>query len=174
MTTASGSLSIPPQRERPATPDRTYGVPAVGGEFIDWDHVIERLESAKAYWLVTVTPDGRPHAVPIWGVLVADDLFLEVGSPSTAKSRNLEANREIEVHLDDADDVVIARGTAEPAIPGPSLGAAIAAAMTAKYPDYKPAPTDWDHGGLIRVVPRTILAWRDMPTATRWRFEDPR
>ena len=57
--------------------------------------------------------------------------------------------------------------------PGPSLGAAIAEAMTAKYPDYRPGPTDWDEGGLVVIVPRALLAWRDMPTATRWQFADP-
>jgi hypothetical protein len=166
-----GSLSSPPQGERPTTPDKGYGVPAKGGEFIPWDHVVERLAAAKGYWLSTVTAASRPQAVPIWGVLVRDDLYLEIGSPATAKSRNLQANREIEVHLDDVDDVVIVRGTAEPVAPGPSLGEEIATAMNAKYPDYKPGPTDWEKGGLIRVDPRVILAWRDMPTATRWRFQ---
>jgi hypothetical protein len=31
-------------------------------------------------------------------------------------------------------------------------------------------PRDWDHGGLVRVEPATLLAWREMPTTTRWRF----
>jgi hypothetical protein len=167
---APGALSSPPPHERPATPDKDYGVPATGGEFIPWEHVVERLAAAKGYWLSTVTPANRPQSVPIWGVLVHDDLYLEIGSPATAKSRNLEANREIEVHLDDIDDVVIIRGAAEPVAPGPALGSAVAAAMTAKYPDYKPGPTDWDNGGLIRVDPRVVLAWRAMSTATRWRF----
>jgi hypothetical protein len=172
-TNETGVLARPPEPERPTTPDKDYGVPADGGEFIPWDHVIERLRSASGYWLATVTEKGGPQVVPTWGVLVDDDLYLEIGSPATAKSRNLERNRAIQVHLDDVDDVVIVRGSAEPVVPGPVLGAEIAAAMTAKYPDYKPGPTDWDNGGLARVVPRTILAWRAMPTATRWRFADP-
>lgn len=169
MATA-GAFAVPPNAERPTTPDKDYGVPRTGGDFISWDHVIERLRAAPAYWLATVTAKGRPQVVPTWGVLVQDDLYLEIGSPATAKSRNLKGNAEIQIHLDDVDDVVIVRGSAEPVVPGPSLGGAIASAMAAKYPDYNPKPTDWDNGGLARVVPRTILAWRAMPTATRWRW----
>ena len=173
MSDTRGSLADPPPFERPTTPGPGYGVPRRGGTFIPWDHVIERLSSASAYWLATVTPATRPAVVPIWGVVVEDDLYLEIGSPETAKSRNLEHNREVDVHLDGVDDVVIVRGTAEPVVPGPILGAAVAKAMNAKYPDYKPGPLDWDKGGLIQIVPRTILAWKDMPTATRWRFPRP-
>jgi nitroimidazol reductase NimA-like FMN-containing flavoprotein (pyridoxamine 5'-phosphate oxidase superfamily) len=104
-------------------------VPASGGTFVAWEHVVERLDRGTAYWLATVTPNGRPHVVPIWGVLVEQELYLETGAPDTAKNRNLGANEEVVVHLDDADDLVIVR------------------------------------------EPRTVLAWRDMPTATRWRLD---
>ena len=42
--------------------------------------------------------------------------------------------------------------------------------MHAKYRGYDPEPDAWDHGGMYRVVPHTVLAWGEMPTATRWRF----
>ena len=169
-----GAFSHPPPPERPTTPGALYGVPVDGGELCSWDDVIERLRAARAYWLATVSPAARPQVVPVWGALVGDDLYLEAGSTPTSKSRNLEANPEIQVHLDDFDDVVIIRGRAEPIVPGPALGIALADAMHAKYVDYAPSPTEWDGGGLIRVIPRTILAWRDMPTATRWQFADGR
>lgn len=159
-----------PPAERPVTPGASYGVPADGGELIPWQHVAERLRAADAYWLATVSPAGAPHVVPIWGVTVHDDLYLEIGAPETAKSRNLARNASIAVHLDDAGDAVIILGTAEPIAPGPSLGRDLAAAFHGKYAGYDPAPTDWAEGGLVRVRPQTILAWREMPTATRWRF----
>jgi hypothetical protein len=146
-------------------------VPADGGDFVDWSHVLARLEGATAYWIATVTPGGRPHVVPIWGVVVAGDLYLETGDPGTTKSRNLDANPEIVVHLDDADDAVIVRGRVESFDPRPDLGRKLAAAFAAKYPGYEPAPDAWVEGGLVRVEPRTVLAWRDMPTATRWRVD---
>lgn len=168
----TGAFGEPPPPERPSTPGASYGVPAAGGELRPWDEVIERLRDASAYWLATVTGRSQPQVVPVWGVIVGDELYLEIGSTSTAKARNLEANPEIQVHLDGTGDVVIVRGRAERIRPGPALGAAIAAAMHGKYGDYDPSPTEWDEGGLIRVVPRMVLAWRDMPTATRWRFAD--
>jgi hypothetical protein len=57
-----------------------------------------------------------------------------------------------------------------PARPDLTLGALLAAAYAAKYKDYAPEPTGWDEGGLHRFAPRVMLAWREMPTATRWRF----
>jgi nitroimidazol reductase NimA-like FMN-containing flavoprotein (pyridoxamine 5'-phosphate oxidase superfamily) len=169
-----GSLSSPPAAERPDTPGPDYGVPATGGTMVDWSHVVERLTSAEAYWVVTVTPRNRPHAVPIWGVYVDDELYLEVGAPETAKNRNIASNPAISVHLDGANDVVIVNGTAEPTRPDHDLGIALAAAFKAKYRDYQPGPTDWDGGGLVRVVPESVLAWTDMSTATRWRFATER
>lgn len=165
-----GTLATPPPAERPDTPGPDYGVPATGGAMVEWNHVVDRLASADAYWIATVTPSGRPHAVPVWGVCVDDELYLEVGAPDTAKNRNLAVNPAISVHLDGVNDVVIVNGTADPTRPDHDLGTALSAAFAAKYADYHPGPTDWDGGGLIRVRPETILAWTDMPTATRWRF----
>jgi nitroimidazol reductase NimA-like FMN-containing flavoprotein (pyridoxamine 5'-phosphate oxidase superfamily) len=57
--------------------------------------------------MATIGTDGRPHIVPVWGVLADDDLYLEVGAPSTAKVRHLQRDPRVAVHVDDADDVVI-------------------------------------------------------------------
>ena len=146
-------------------------MPVSGGELVPWPHVVDRLAGATAYWLGTVTPGGRPHVVPIWGVLVDHELYLEIGSPDTTKAKNLSANPEVVVHLDDPDDVVIVRGRAVAVTPDIALGERIASAMHAKYPGYEPGPDAWAEGGLVRVEPRSALAWRDMPTATRWRFD---
>ena len=53
------------------------------------------------------------------------------------------------------------------------LATALCGAFAAKYEGYTPTPDDWGpsgHGGLARIDPQTVLAWRDMPTATRWRL----
>ena len=156
--------------ERPLTPDVAYGVPVNGGSMVDWTECVDRLREAQAYWLATVKSDGSPHVVPVWGVMVGDDLYLETGAPNTAKARNLTKNPSVAIHLDGINDALIVHGRAVPCRPDPALGASLAAAMTAKYKDYAPKPTDWDAGGLHRLEPRVMLAWRDMPTATRWRF----
>jgi hypothetical protein len=166
----TGAFATAPPAERPTTPGPSYGVPTRGGAMVEWSTVVDRLRAASAFWLATVTPSGRPHVVPIWGVFVRDDLYLEIGAPETAKARNLAANSAVGVHLDGVDDALIIFGTATHIRPGPALGSELAAAFHAKYPGYTPEPTGWDDGGLVRIEPATILAWREMPTATRWRF----
>jgi Pyridoxamine 5'-phosphate oxidase len=172
--TSQGPFATEPTRERPDGPPPSYGVPREGGEFIEWAIVIERLATSEAYWIGTVMPDGRPHVVPVWGTLFEGDLFLETGSPQTVKNRNLRANRNVIVHLDGINDVIIVRGTAEKIPADPAFRRRLAAAMKAKYAgdygDYEPEPDRWDQGSAWRITPESVLAWRDMPSATRWRF----
>jgi hypothetical protein len=165
-----GGFASQPPRERPDSPPEGYGVPQTGGEFIEWSHVIERLQGAEGYWLGTVTPGGRPHVVPTWGCFVGDDLYLETGDPNTMKNRNLRSNANVFVHLDDVNDVVLVRGKAVEIKPTPELGQALAAAMGGKYSGYTPTPDSWDNGGMWRIEPESVIAWTQMPTATRWRF----
>ena len=172
---APGPFAIEPTRERPDSPPKRYGVPPRGGTFIEWSNVIERLTSAEAYWIGTVMPDGRPHVVPVWGTLFEGDLFLETGSPLTVKNRNLAANRNVVVHLDGVNDALIVRGVAERVPADPAFRQRLAATMKAKYGgdrgEYEPEPERWDQGSAWRIAPESVLAWRDMPTATRWRFD---
>jgi hypothetical protein len=168
-----GRFAVEPARERPDSPPEGYGVPRVGGTFIEWGHVIERLQAAEGYWLGTVTPGNRPHVVPIWGCFVGDDLYLETGDPNTVKNRNLRGNPNVFVHLDGVNDVVLIRGTAVEIKPGRALGEALAAAMSGKYSGYDPSPDSWDRGGMWRIEPESVLAWKDMPSSTRWRFGPP-
>jgi hypothetical protein len=134
-----------------------------------WSFVVERLTTARNYWVATVRPDGRPHAAPIWGVFVEDDLYLET-DPGTRKARNLAADPRVNVHPELADEVVIVDGLAEPFRPDGHTAVALATAFSSKYTGYEPEPDAWDGGGLYVVTPEIVLAWRDMPTATRWRF----
>lgn len=166
---SAGAFTSPIGPERPRTPGRDYGVPRRGGELISWEVVVERLREAANYWVATVDARRRPHCMPIWGVFVANDLYLET-SPSTLKARNLIGNPGIAVHLEDGDRVVAIEGVAEPFRPNGRRAREIADAYGAKYAGYHPAPSSWDQGGLYRVLPRVVFAWRDMPTATRWRF----
>jgi hypothetical protein len=136
--------------------------------------VLERLRLATAYWLATTGPDGRPHVVPVWGVLVDDDLYLEVGAASTAKVQHLRRDPRVAVHLDDAQDVVLLEGAARFVIPTGGLSDLLVAAFGSKYAGYAPGPDAWDEGSLVLIEPRTVFAWRDMPSATRWRMAGDR
>jgi hypothetical protein len=169
-----GRFAAEPPRERPDSPPPSYGVPVTGGTFIEWSTVIKRLTTAPGYWIATVMPDGRPHVVPVWGILFEGDLFLETGAPTTVKNRNLQANRNVVVHLDGVEDTLIVRGVADRIPSDPAFRTGLATAMQRKYggPEsgYIPEPDRWDLGSAWMIVPEFVLAWTDMPTATRWRF----
>ncbi|HUG47942.1 MAG TPA: pyridoxamine 5'-phosphate oxidase family protein [Candidatus Limnocylindria bacterium] len=136
---------------------------------VDWRFVLDRLAEARNYWLATISPDGRPHVAPVWGAFVDSDLFLET-SARTRKARNMAERPNVAVHVEAGDETVIVEGEAQPFRPTPELGAALSGEFRRKYAGYEPTAEAWDEGGLYRVVPSKVLAWRDMPTATRWRF----
>jgi nitroimidazol reductase NimA-like FMN-containing flavoprotein (pyridoxamine 5'-phosphate oxidase superfamily) len=162
-----------PQSSRPLMPEG-YGVPETDEGLLDWSWATERLEQARNYWFSTVRPDGRPHAMPAWAVWIDGALYFE-GSPLTRRARNLAANASIVVHLESGDEVVILEGEARDATrPNRALAERLAEAFTAKYAethDYRPAPDQWDRGGLWVLRPSVAFGWSEFPsTTTRWRF----
>jgi len=166
----TGAFARPGKPERPTTPNKSYGVPQRGGEKVDWDWVREQLLAATDYWVATVRPNGHPHAAPIWGCMVDDDLFLET-DPQTLKARNWARDPRAVVHIGGGSAVVIVEGRVHPHVPNEETGVKVAAAMKGKYEGYAPEPHDWDGGGLFQVLPDKVLAWREMNTATRFTFK---
>jgi hypothetical protein len=163
-----------PVASRPSIPEG-YGVPKSPKGLLDWGHAQKRLEESLNYWIATVHPAGRPHAVPVWGVWLDGRLYFE-GGADTRHMRNVAANAQIAVHLEDGSDVVIVEGTAEAAtLPDPPLTARVAEAYGDKYGSmgYKPKPDSWDRGGLWAMRPRRAFAWKGFPKdVTRFSFED--
>jgi len=168
-----GGTHAEPKRSRPSMPEG-YGVPEDDASLLPWSWAVERLEQARNYWFSTTRPDGRPHAMPAWAVWLDGVLYFE-GSPETRRARNVAANPAIVVHLESGDEVVILEGEARAAgKPERALAERLAAAFGAKYAathDYRPAPDQWDNGGLWAVRPRVAFAWSKFPTTvTRWQF----
>lgn len=128
---------------------------------LPWSHVEQRLSDALHYWLCTVRPDGRPHAVPKWAVYVDAKIFFD-GSPETRHARNIAQNPQVVLHLESGEDVIIVEGTAkEYGKPAAELALQIAQAYAQKYADrgYAPEPDQWDEGGLFEITPHTVIAW---------------
>lgn len=143
------------------------------GTLLPWEFAQERLEAARNYWVATVRPDGRPHAVPVWGVWL-DSKFYFDGSPQTRRGRNLAQNPAAAIHLESGDEVVIVEGEARQFLSPPrSLTTRLAEAYTSKYEGYTATPDQWDQGGLYELSPRLALGWDKFPDhCTRWRFEE--
>jgi hypothetical protein len=162
-----------PDIDRPWMP-QGYGVPENEEGLLPWSYVEERMAQARNYWIVTVRPDGRPHAMPVWGVWLDNRLYIE-GSPETRRHRNIATNPHVVAHLENGDQVVIIEGEAyETGKPTPDLGSQLSEAYTAKYKSvgYTPGPDSWDNGGLFVIQPKKVFAWTQFPKdTTRWRME---
>lgn len=147
-----------PRSSRPHFPE---GYVANPKGFVAWSQVEEKLRQARNYWLCSVRPDGRPHVIPKWGVWVDGSLFFD-GSPETRHAKNIVRDPYVNIHLESGDDVIIVEGTAR-LLPKPAsgMGEKISLAYKAKYAavGYAPEPNQWDHGGLMEVVPAKVLAW---------------
>jgi pyridoxamine 5'-phosphate oxidase-like protein len=159
-----------PRASRPQIP-ADYGVPKGKKGLLPWSHVGERMAAAMHYWICTVGPAGRPHAVPVDGLWLDDRLYFG-GSPQTRRNRNLAANPAVSVHLESSTDVVILQGEAHLGTPDRSLAIRLAEASVKKY-GYAPKPEEYETVGVHVFRPRVVIAWTQLPKdATRWHFQN--
>ena len=166
--------SSSPSVSRPVLPEG-YGLPATSEGLLTWAEVETRLREARHYWLGSVRPDGRPHAVPRWGVWLEGRFWYD-GAPATRHTRNVEANPAVTLTLESGTEVVIVEGESHATrAEAEGLGAGLSEAF-AKYAEdgYSPAPDAWagaDGGGLRVIAPRRVLAWLSFPAdCTRFTF----
>jgi hypothetical protein len=129
---------------------------------LTWAEVADRLAAARSYWLHTTSPGGRPHAVPVWGAVTGQVLYLFT-ERSTVKARNLAHHPAVVIHLPDPEDCLIVHGTlADVGRPGDRPD--VVAALDAAYPDpadraYLPS-TDPSFDVLYALRPTRARAWR--------------
>jgi hypothetical protein len=159
-----------PQASRPRFHE-SYGIWAAdeGAGLLAWEWAAERLERAHDYWVASASPDGRPHAAPVWGVWL-DGAFHFSTARGSRKGRNLAGNPRAVVHLESGDEVVILEGTVEEVREKKEL----ARLATAYGEKYTLEITFQDPGSVVYAL-RTALAfaWResDFPeSATRFTF----
>ena len=132
------------------------------GDTLSWPEVAARLAPARSYWLGTTSPDGAPHAAPVWGAVMADTLYLYT-ERRTRKARNLTADPRLVVHLESAEDVLIVHGTAED-LGHPAHVPEVVAALSEKYASpadrqYLP-DADPDFDVVYAVRPESAMLWR--------------
>lgn len=134
------------------------------GEQLPWSVVDGWIAESRNYWVCTVRADGRPHAIPVWGVWDGEALVFGT-NPESVKGRNIARDPRVVVHLESGDEVAILEGAIEPFS---GDGARWSAAYEAKYAIAQEVGAGWH---MLR--PSVVLSWReaDYPsTATRWRF----
>ncbi len=102
-----------PRAERPYMPD--YGVDTPSWAPLPWSWVAERLTANQNFWVVTVSADGRPHALPVWGVWHNPEArFAFSCGPRARKLRNVVANPQAVVMVDNTIECVSVEGWAAP------------------------------------------------------------
>jgi hypothetical protein len=157
-----------PVAERPGT--KGYGISAASDGLMGWDWAVEQIAASRNYWICSTRADGRPHAMPVWGVWVGDALIFSTGGTSV-RGRNIAARPAIVVHLESGDDAVVLEGVAERATDAELLTRFVEA-YDAKY---KFRPDTNDAGSPVYALrPMVAFGWleKDYPkTATRWVWE---
>jgi nitroimidazol reductase NimA-like FMN-containing flavoprotein (pyridoxamine 5'-phosphate oxidase superfamily) len=151
-----------------------YGIqpPDGGSGLLSWAETSSKIASARSYWVCTARPDGRPHAMPVWGVWLHESLLFSTGRASR-KGRNLAQQPYLVVHLESGEDVVILEGLAQEAR-DPALLADFVEAYDAKY-QVRPDINDPNSINYI-LRPQVALAWLEsdfIGGATRWQFPSP-
>jgi PPOX class probable F420-dependent enzyme len=151
-----------------------YGVlPAdQGSGVMPWSEAEQRLTASHDYWCATVRPDGRPHAMPVWGVWLAGRVWFS-SSLGSRKARNLAADPRCTITTDDALNPVVVDGVAERVTDADRI-AAIVDAVNAKYDaDMTVDFLDPAVNGTYAVRPVTVIAMTHddfTGSPTRWTF----
>src|SRR5690349_13700670 len=141
-------------RDRPGMP-RGYGIATGEDGLLPWSYVEERMTQSHNYWISTVCPDGRPHAMPVWGVWVNGRLYFGTDRESR-KARNLAANPAVVAHVESGDETVIVEGTAREVVDAAEVEA-MDESYQAKYGmKLGDAPGD---SVLLAVEPKVVFGW---------------
>lgn len=152
---------------------KNYGIKHETDGMMTWDWVQAQMEKSQNYWICTVRPDGRPHAAPVWGVLM-DNLVYFGTDAASRKGRNIQANPNLIVHLESGIECVIIEGLAEK-VSDAAVFERIAPIYSAKYKPhgYEPTAEELASSEMYRVHPQVVMAWLETSfpeTATRWQF----
>ena len=132
---------------------------------LGWSDVAARLAAARSYWLHTTGPDGAPHAVPVWGAVLDDVLYL-YSERSTVKACNVARDPRVVIHLPDPEDCLIVHGTLED-LGDPRELPAVVAALDEAYPAAD------DRAYLPSADPSFDVIWALRPQRARsWRLAD--
>jgi hypothetical protein len=115
---------------------------------------LTKLDQAKNIWFASVRPDGRPHLAPVWFAFYGGRLYVSIEATSV-KGRNIQANPQVALALEEGIHPVICEGRAAPVVP--PYPAQVLEIFQKKY--------DWDlntenqYSQLVEIIPLRWLAW---------------
>jgi hypothetical protein len=136
----------------------SYGISESADGLLTWEWALDRLAASRNYWISTTRADGRPHAMPVWGVVHDGTLWFGTGG---VKAENMQRTGRLVAHAESGDECVILEGRVEQR----DVTDALRDAYEAKY-DHRP-----EQPRMRAVRPTLAFAWRerDYPqSATRF------
>jgi PPOX class probable F420-dependent enzyme len=159
-----------PISARPHMPG--YGLRAAGEGtgLLPWSWAVDRLTACRHYWLATVTPDGAPHVMPVWGLWHDGALWFS-SSPGSRKARNLHHDPRATATTDDAMEPVVVQGNAAVIREEPVIRE-FAALVNAKYDAHDPAEF-YLSNAVFRLTPIVVIGLMAQDftgSPTRWTF----
>ena len=134
---------------------------------LSWTWAVKHFSKAHNYFLATTRSDGRPHVMPVWGVLLDRSFYFSTGRRSR-KSKNLAVNPHCVVCPENASEAIVFEGVARDIGEG-SLRRRYLAAYKKKY-DYDVSDSK---DPIYEVQPRVVFGIGEAGSAnpTRWRFQ---
>jgi hypothetical protein len=166
VTRKAASPKPSPVASRPIMP-AVYGTSTSAKGMLEWSWAAKRLADSHNYVLVTVRPDGCPHAMGMHGVWFQDAYYFSTGA-TTRKAKNLATNPHCILINEQLDELVIAEGTAK-LISMSALPKGLSALNKKKY--------GWNldpRGVMFKLSPKTVFAIPEKLFATaltRWKFQ---
>jgi general stress protein 26 len=162
------NLQNMPTPGRPRFPNGYGFTPETPHSPPDWNWVINQIAGSRNYWICTASREGKPHAMPVWGVWGEDTLYF-VTKRASKKARNLFENPQVVVHLESGDDVIVLEGIAL------ELKSIVKLGQVAKlYSEkYKGDQIFHDIESVFELQAKVIFSWleRDFHhSATRWTY----
>lgn len=162
-----------PRADRPFMPGYGIAGPDDGTGLLPWRWAQEKLVASHDYWIVSVGPDGSPHAMPVWGVWDDGALYFSSGGRSR-KVRNLTADPRCVVTIADTTDPVVLEGTAH-IVHDPRVLARMIGLLNAKYStSYDVEFLDPEVNATVRVTPRRgfgLIQDDFSGSPTRWHWQ---
>lgn len=175
LSRGQNRLVSEPIAEQPYMPD--YGVGGSDWRPLPWSWAAERLISYRSFWVVTASLQGRPHAMPVWGVW--NDRTHRFGFSCgnlARKAVNIRANPQVVVTGADVVEAISIEGTASEITATAEMDRWVADYI-AKYRDDAPDPDFFSRYAFFEVMAQQAFAVIDREgefstRATRWRFPE--
>ena len=145
-----------------------------GSGLLPWSWAEGQLRASHNFWVVTLWPDGRPHAMPVWGVWDNDEFFWFTSAVRSRKVLNIANDPRCTVATEDEQQPVVLNGEGEIRTLRAEL-ARVIELFNAKYrTDYGMDFVEPAKNATIRVRPQWAFgvdADDFTGSPTRWAFE---